>query len=1141
MKFQKIFIIFVIVLLCSRTIKSISVDESNCMSILANQLGITYLSYTNSSGQIQYCIYSPNIVCDSKESITGLTLSQSYFSSNIITSNLFICFPNLNSLYLNEAILSDDILYTLPSTIKSLHLDSCTGVTNVTQKLPPYDYLEIDTFSSDTFIFNISWVQNIKEFYFYNVDFPYTLNTTFVTDFENIENFTRLEYIAFSTNVIPDLTGFSCGVDMLLGLAFQTSSFDKLLTFGGVEEMMIWYYSRPIDIPTQLLQLSGMQNLQINLNFKVPTRQYDFSNLTSLLILQLMDKSTNYNNLGRNGLPVSKLPPNLSEFYYAGTLKKSPSMEIFKDIKVVDFSDCQMDDTLKEAYQPTKYSINNLYFQSNTLYGTIPESYCNFISDFSVNTLSGEIPNCFTCFFNDTESDVKNKFANNKFSNYATPGPCTSMKPNLLVNGTTLILYGESLGFNGKLIKTNATGTTTFIMVQPNSYFTLNLKTTNIYAKGARSLILTWTVGSEIRKFTLPIVKQAPVPANVTYGGIITNQVEINGEFFSYNITDVSVLVGGIDCLVSSTTFNQIKCTLTKGIDQTIVLPSEFIFADIIVGGNKTSVYIRLQEISYTNNKKCNPELCTSNSYCNLNDGNCYPYLECASNCTINNAVCNHGNGLCECKNNCSNAGLCNVSDGSCSCNSGRLFNDCSGIQCPGTPVCSNRGNCNTSNGKCICESIIWVGNACQDTQHYVNAITPSNENGGKVLLFGWFGSTHLNLSVIIGSQECNITTINETVIECDIGSGKGIVSTYVYQNSMEWSSQTMYKYLSIQLKCPNDCTSNLNGKCDTIKGVCICNGNFTGIDCGSYPISNPSDGSGGSKTNTTVDDNTGSGSINNGNVDYQVSITSLLEIGFDGSIIKQYNLTELWGKPDNSSNMNPNVHTFTQRIENNCTITSTIEEVSNNKEFSFAGINFTVTGGSLKLSVQILNYPYGSTLNTLQIRMKSSALNYSTSKCGTSQEDQKVSIDSNGFTNENDNLNYLTITKNNRKLYGRFLSKMLSDGRSTFTTSNVISTTDNDVTVALNLPHCDSCLLDPDFSILLNSDVKDNEETCDNDNGNHDDTTKVSKTTIIAICVSVGGAAIIGAAGYLIYRKKIVEVLPSTIPNSKLKKLNSK
>ncbi|KAN0022547.1 hypothetical protein ACTFIU_004745 [Dictyostelium citrinum] len=1135
MIFQKIFLILITFLFCSRIINSISFEESNCISLLATQLGIKTFTRTNSSSQIQYCYYTDFITCDSNESITELYLSQSESSSNTIGSELFSCFPNLNSLYLNEAILNSDIIYSLPSTVKNLHLDSCTGLTNVTQKLPPYDYLEIDTFSSDTFIFYMSWIQNIKEFYFYNVDFPYYLNTTFVTDFENIQNFTRLEYIAFSTNEIPDLTGFTCGVDILLGLAFQTSSLYKLLTFDGVQEMMFWYYTKPIDIPTQLLQLSGMKNLQININFKVPSYQYDFSNLTSCLILQLMDKSSNTNNLGRNGLPISKLPPNLNEFYYAGILKKSPSMEMFKDVKKVDFSLCQMNDTLKDVFLPTKYSTNNLYFQRNKLYGAIPLSYCNFITDFSNNTFTGEIPNCFTCYFNDTESLVKNKFAANKFSNYDVQGPCTSMKPNLLVNGTTLILYGESLGFNGKLIKTNATGTTTFSMVQPNSYFTLNLRTTNVFAKGARSLILTWTVGSEIRKFTLPIVKQAPVPANITYSGITSNQFEINGEFFTYNITDVSVLVSGNDCLVTLTTFNQIKCTLTKGLNEDIVLPVEFIFVDIIVGGNKTSVYIRLQETFYTNNIKCEPELCTSNTYCNLNDGLCYPYLECASNCTLNNAVCNHVSGLCQCKNNCSNAGLCNGLDGSCSCNSGRLFSDCSGIQCPGTPICSNHGSCDTSIGKCICESIIWVGNACQDTQHYVNAITPSNENGGKVLLFGMFGSTHSNASVFIGSQECNITSINQTVIECDIGSGKGVVPTFVYQNSMEWSSQTMYKYLSIQLKCPNDCTSNSNGNCDTSKGVCICFGNFTGIDCGSYSTGNPSDG--GTKTNTTVDNNTGSGSINNGNVDYQVSITSILEIGFDGSIIKEYNLTNLWEKPNNLNSSNPNIHTFTQMIENNCTITSTIEEVSKDKEFSFAGIDFIVSGGSLKLSVQILNYPYSSTLNTLQLRMKSSALNHSatTTKCGNTQDDQKVSIDSNGFTNENDNLNYLTITKNNRKLYGRFLSKMLSDGRPTFTTSNVISTTDFDVTIALNLPHCDSCLLDPDFSILLNSDAKDNQETCEDQ---VDSDKKISTTTIIAICVSVGGAAIIGAAGYLLYRKKFVEVLPSSIPSSRLKKL---
>ncbi|KAK5582429.1 hypothetical protein RB653_004014 [Dictyostelium firmibasis] len=1132
---QKIFIILVTILLCSRTTNSISLEESNCISSLSTQLGLSFFTYKNSTGQVQYCIYSGNIICDSTETITKLDLFQMYPLKNVISASSFSCFPNLKSIYLSDTSLNDDILYNLPLTVKILSLDSCTGVTNITAKLPSYDYLEIKTFSSDTFTVYLSWIQNIKKFYLYNVYYPPVINSTFVTDFQNIENYTTLNYIEFSTNIIPDLTGFSCGVDMFLGRYFQSSSLSNLLTFGDLYEIKFWYITRPIDIPIQLLQLSKLDFLEININFKIPSSQYDFSNLTALTILQLMDLSSNGNNLGKNGLPISKLPPNLNEFYYAGILKKSPTMDIFKNIQTVDFSLCEMNDTLKEVYPPTNYGTNNLYFQNNTLYGTIPQSYCNFITDFSSNTLSGDIPNCFTCYFNDTVSNVKKNFSNNNFSNYETQGPCTSMKPKLIVNGTTLILYGESLGFNGKLIKTNATGSSTFTMIQPSSYFTLNLRTTNVYAKGARALVLTWTVGSEIRRFTLPIVTQAPVPANVTYSGTLLNQVEINGEFFTYNITDVSVLVSGIDCIVTSTTFNQIKCTLMKGLNESIVLPSEFVFVDIIVGSNKTSVYIRIQDTSYTNKIKCNPELCSSNTYCNLNDGICYPYLECPSDCALNDAFCNHGNGMCECKNNCSNAGTCNGSNGICSCNSDRLFKDCSGIQCPGTPVCSNHGTCDTSIGKCKCESIVWVGNACQDTQHYVNAITPSNENGGKVLLFGWFGSTHLNSSVIIGSQECNITSINQTVIECDIGSGKGVVSTFVYQNSMKWSSQTMYKYQSIQLKCPNDCTSSSNGNCDTTKGVCLCIGNFTGIDCGSYPTSNPSDGNNGPKTNTTVDDN-GSGSINNGDVDYQVSITTILELGFDGSVINQYNLSGLWEKPNNLSNTNSNTHTFTQTIGKNCTITSTIEEVAKDKDYSFAGIDFKVSGGSLKLSIRILNYPYSSALNTLQLQMKSSTLNYSTSKCAITSEDQKVSVDSNGFTNQNDNLNYLTITKNNRKLYGRFLSKMMSDGRSTFTTSNIVSITDIDVNVALNLPHCDDCLLDPDFSILLNSNTKDNVETCDDESDK-----KISTTTIIAICVSVGGAAILGAAGYLIYRKNFVEVLPSTISDSKLRKMNKK
>ncbi|KAN0026228.1 hypothetical protein ACTFIV_007212 [Dictyostelium citrinum] len=134
--------------------------------------------------------------------------------------------------------------------------------------------------------------------------------------------------------------------------------------------------------------------------------------------------------------------------------------------------------------------------------------------------------------------------------------------------------------------------------------------------------------------------------------------------------------------------------------------------------------------------------------------------------------------------------------------------------------------------------------------------------------------------------------------------------------------------------------------------------------------------------------------------------------------------------------------------------------ESNNGKEFTFAGNQFTVSKDSFKLSLSVSNWNYKK------------------------------------------NVNYLKISKSGKTLYGRFQDKMLSDGRSTITITKIISKDDKKVVISLDMPHCNQCLLNPDFSVIINSDFK-SSDLCGKQN-------KKPWLIPVAVTVPVVGCALI-------------------------------
>ncbi|KAM9967402.1 hypothetical protein ACTFIW_001486 [Dictyostelium discoideum] len=459
--------------------------------------------------------------------------------------------------------------------------------------------------------------------------------------------------------------------------------------------------------------------------------------------------------------------------------------------------------------------------------------------------------------------------------------------------------------------------------------------------------------------------------------------------------------------------------------------------------------------------------------------------------------------------------------------------------------TCSNcNGNfdiCDKSSGNCFCENGKYYSgclcldlnfdSSCFQLNPSISSITPSTTDGGISTIFGSFGSFNFNYSVLIDGTLCKGVNSSSDEIIFISPQGTGIKKLTLIINSLSPLS-AIYKYENKFVKCPgktNDCSGN--GICKS-NGECQCNSGWTSFDC-SIVFNNNN-----SPTNNEIDTNSGGTTIINQDIKFQIYLKTLKEINYQGRIIKEYQLQNNWNL--SSTNLT-NQYKFSQKLIENksTTIISLIEEVVNPDgiEYRFAGTSFKLNQGSIKFTISIYNYSFQSNLNTLQLDLISivdqptitTNLNDSYDNYDTDNEcnSKSIEIDTNNL-NDLSNFNYIKISKNNKILEGRFINKVVSDGRSTFFSTRITNNS-NSITVSLNLPHCKSeCIIDPDFSLIVSPDFK---SECNDENSNKKWLIPVV-VVIPVICISS-----IITISILIYMKRV----HSNHPLMKLIKLNKK
>ncbi|KAM9980385.1 hypothetical protein ACTFIZ_008636 [Dictyostelium cf. discoideum] len=386
-----------------------------------------------------------------------------------------------------------------------------------------------------------------------------------------------------------------------------------------------------------------------------------------------------------------------------------------------------------------------------------------------------------------------------------------------------------------------------------------------------------------------------------------------------------------------------------------------------------------------------------------------------------------------------------------------------------------------------------------QRTYPYITAIYPPTTNGGVAVVFGSYGPNHTVVDLLIGQQQCNIETMNSSVIICSIGGGTGVQNVSLTVDGVNWFGTEYFRYKGQELTCPGTPPCSGNGDC--LNGNCICDGGFGGEICKQIFTDDPV-----VRRNDTLTE-----IIKNG-YSFGFSITDIREIDLDGKIARQHNFTSWSLTPDSTILKWTYVNYFSGgNGEQNSIISYTIEQITGTpKSFTFAGEQFTLQPGSLKLTANISNWEYLGPLNTLQLQIQSSVK--AVAEKDENECHQKSKINSNG---DGVSLNYITIQKDKNVFSGRFIDKVVSDGRPTFSKVSISEQTEDSITVSISLPYCKECLIDPDFSVLLSQD----DSTINSCDGGSSRLKWVIPTSIILGLLGIIGIAI---GAYFLLRNRL-------------------
>ncbi|EGG13500.1 EGF-like domain-containing protein [Cavenderia fasciculata] len=307
-----------------------------------------------------------------------------------------------------------------------------------------------------------------------------------------------------------------------------------------------------------------------------------------------------------------------------------------------------------------------------------------------------------------------------------------------------------------------------------------------------------------------------------------------------------------------------------------------------------------------------------------------------------------------------------------------------------------------------------------------------------------------------------NITNIASNQFQCTTpllssGDHQLIVSNSYVESQVPF---TFYSLAYLCQQSTNNCHGN--GKCN-IDGICICNSNSFYNNCSKH-------------INTTITPNTTDPTLafDIDGLDFLFEIVSIQELDLDDIIIKELFISNYTWNVNASTNNHTTIINYQLNTSSSSStyqpaqVLSTISFSTLARTVEFGGQQLLINANSIKLEVNISKWQYSSNLSTLRVVFKTLINN--------NQSIQYDCIDKDISTFSYDSLSslqYLRVVKDGIQFNGRFIDVAMSDGRPTYSPTQLISSTPiNDeqsiVKIGILFPQCQECILDPDFSALI-------------------------------------------------------------------------
>eukprot|EP01132_Coremiostelium_polycephalum_P010788 gene10788-13209_t len=366
--------------------------------------------------------------------------------------------------------------------------------------------------------------------------------------------------------------------------------------------------------------------------------------------------------------------------------------------------------------------------------------------------------------------------------------------------------------------------------------------------------------------------------------------------------------------------------------------------------------------------------------------------------------------------------------------------------------------------------------------------------NGGIAKVYGSFftldyyfvyQATFRSQNIFIQGVDVNFIILNFPSLEPGFGLLELNISNYIYSTKLYIEPENIDT-------CKEDCAPN--GVCS--KSQCVCNEGWSGPTCKTQITKDVEQ-----ETLFIADVKQPNGTYSYQDIQYGFSIEGVEEIDSNKKVIT-YKQVDTWSFTESTVG-DITIMEYKRYYDGGMYIGCKMEFSNKSRSYTFAGIENHLEPNSIKMTVNITGWNFVSSLNTLRVVMRSQ-LHKSSDKC--SSEESKIQVGN----RVDSNLQYFTLTKNGVTFYGRFLDKALSNGKVIYSVTEILETSNNDnVKIGINLPNCFECILDPDYSLLVQ--VSDRKTNCDE---------RAKWVLPVAIVVPIVGASAIVVAAVVLKKK---------------------